>query len=85
MISLAEEASWIRTANTSPPQRATVPRGGTTARSRRATWARTRSPALGPAASFTLVNASRSTRMTPGTPGVSGSGWLNTSRARSSR
>ena len=65
VTSTAPTAFSIRTANSSPPQRATVSWTGTTARNRRAAWARTRSPAPWPTESLTAVKRSRSRKMTP--------------------
>ena len=76
-------APSIRTANSSPPQRATVSCDAATARSRRAAWASTRSPAPWPTESLTAVKPSRSRKMTPAS--VPSPRRRSASRARSSR
>ena len=64
-ISGALAALSTSTANSSPPQRATVSCGGTAARSRRAAWASSRSPAPCPTESLTPVKPSRSMKIAP--------------------
>ena len=74
--------SSTRMANSSLPQRATVSCTGTTARSRLAAWASTRSPAPWPTESLTAVKRSRSRKMTPVRLAIAAS--RSTSLARSS-
>src|SRR5260221_3274203 len=57
------------TANSSPPQRATVSCEGTVARRRRAAWASSRSPAPCPTESLTPVKPSRSMKIAPACTG----------------
>ena len=64
-ISSALTAPSARTANSSPPQRATVSCGGTAARSLRPTCASSTSPAPWPTVAFTAAKWSRSSRMIP--------------------
>ena len=89
MSSATDSASRVsvfgsRTANSSPPSRATTASGGTAAATRSATWTSTRSPTRCPKLSLMSLKASRSSISTPGRP-ASFSSSCSSSRVSAAR